>query len=128
MSPTMQYALKNERTGETVAGKAVLASSPLTRMKGLLGRKTLPRDEAIILRPASSIHTHFMRFALDVIYLDSEGEILKIVPNLVPFRFSAARRAHTVIEMVAGALSDKDLRVGDRLLFTSELEDVSQRT
>ena len=128
MSQTMQYVLKNARTGQAIAENAILASSPLARMKGLLGKKTLPIKEAIILRPASSIHTHFMRFALDVIYLDRDDEIVKVVRNLVPWRFSAAKRAHTVIEMVAGAITDKDLRVGDRLLFDSPLEDVAQRT
>lgn len=111
----MHQRIVNSRTGETVADNAVLANNPLTRMRGLLGRKSLPAGEAIILRPASSIHTVFMLFAIDVIYLDRDDTVVKIVPRLAPFRFSAASGARSVIEMAAGGLSGVDLKVGDRL-------------
>ena len=113
----MDYVITNGRTGQVVAEKAVLASSPLMRMKGLLGRASMPPSEAIILRPASSIHTLFMRFALDVLYLDREDRIVKVVPNLVPYRFSAAKKAHTVLEMTSGATAGMDLQPGDQLLI-----------
>jgi hypothetical protein len=114
----MRYVITNERTGEVVSGNAVLAANPLTRMKGLLGRSSMPSSEAIILRPASSIHTLFMRFGLDIIYVDRENQILKVVRDLAPFRFSSARGAMSVIEMAAGATGGHDLRAGDRLLFS----------
>ena len=114
----MRYTITSSRTGLVVAGDAVLASSPIARMKGLLGRSSLPRDEAIVLRPASSIHTLFMRFGLDVIYLDREDRVVKLVRDLAPFRFSAARGARSVIEMAAGATPNLDVEPGDRLVFT----------
>ena len=121
----MDYLITNSRTGQVVANPAVLASSPLMRMKGLLGRASMPVNEAIILRPASSIHTLFMRFALDVIYLDRDDKILKLVPNLVPFRFSAASKGHTVLEMASGATSALDLQPGDQLLMAPLSQDGS---
>ena len=113
----MRYRITNARTGGLVSDDAVLATSAVGRMKGLLGRKSMEPGEAIILRPASSIHTLFMRFPLDVIYLDSEHKVLKVVSNLVPFRFSATSRAQSVVEMASGSTRDLDLRVGDPLLL-----------
>jgi uncharacterized membrane protein (UPF0127 family) len=114
----MRYEITHSRTGAVVAGNAVLADSPLSRMKGLLGRRSMPAGEAIILRPASSIHTLFMRFALDVIYLDREDTVVKVVPDLVPWRFSAAPGARTVIEMAAGATKGLGIESGDRLVLS----------
>jgi uncharacterized protein len=107
----------NQRTGETIAKSAEVASNPLVRMRGLLGRRSMASGEAIILRPASSIHTMFMLFSIDVIYVDSADVVVKIVRNLAPFRFSAALAAHTAIEMAGGCLTTTDLSVGDRLIF-----------
>ena len=113
----MDYEITNSRTGQVVAARAKMASAPLTRMKGLLGRRSMAPGEAIILRPAGSIHTLFMLFALDVVYLDSDDRVVKVVPDLVPWRFSAARKAHTTVEMAAGATAGMDLAPGDQLSF-----------
>jgi len=119
--------VKNARSGETVAPNAYLADNPLTRMRGLLGRASLPAGEAMVIRPSSSIHTAFMRFAIDVIYLNKQDEVVKVVPNLAPFRLSAARGAHTVIEMSAGATAALDLRQGDRLMMSPRDEERAGR-
>ena len=116
----MLYRIANARTGQIVAEHADLAQSPLKRMKGLLGKKGLAPDEAIILRPASSIHTVFMRFAIDVIYIDRDSKVVKVVRNLVPYRFSSAKGAKTVIEMTAGATNSTDLHPGDQLVMTEQ--------
>ena len=122
----MRYQIVNSRTGEIVAEDALLAEQPLVRMKGLLGRASLPPGEAIILRPASSIHMMFMRFAIDVIYLDRNDMIVKLVPNLKPWRFSAARGAHTVIEMASDETHGIDLQPGDRLVMNRLSESLSK--
>jgi hypothetical protein len=122
----MRYEIRSERTGELVARDAYLADSPWSRMKGLLGKEGLEPGEAIILRPASSIHMLFMRFAIDVIYLNKQDEVVKLVRNLAPWRFSAARGAHSVIELAAGGLAGVALQPGDRLLL-SPLAGVSRR-
>ena len=110
-----QFRVKNLRTDEVIVPRASLAADPFNRMRGLLGKASLSPGEGIILQPASSIHTLFMRFAIDVIYLDEKGAIKKVVPNLVPFRFSWARGSHTVIEVPSGATRVLDLIPGDRL-------------
>ena len=106
-----------ERTGSVLAERAQLATDALSRMRGLLGRRDLPAGEAIILRPSSSIHTLFMAFAIDVIYVDRNDQVVKTVAGLKPYRLSAARRAHTTIEMRAGSLVGQDIKPGDKLAF-----------
>jgi hypothetical protein len=85
-------------------------------MRGLLGRKSLPSGEGILLRPAASVHMAFMRFAIDVVFLDRDNHVLKIVPNLRPWRAAAQRRAHAALELPAGECERRGLRVGDRLV------------
>ena len=112
----MTYEIVNERTGEVIAAKAALLAGPLARMKGLLGRSGLDQDEAVILRPCASLHTAFMRFNLDVVFLDKQGRVLKVARDLRPFRMTSKWGAHDAIEMAAGALTSQ-LSLGDRLLI-----------
>lgn len=72
------------------------------RMKGLLGRRGLEPGEGMLLRPAGSIHTAFMRFAIDVVFLDRELRVLEVVPRLPPWRTAACRGAKAVLELGAG--------------------------
>jgi uncharacterized membrane protein (UPF0127 family) len=92
-----------------------VASSPLARMRGLLGRSGLESGEGLLLQPASSVHTFFMRFAIDVVFLSRDGEVLKVADRVPPWRTAAARGAKTVIELAAGEAGRCGIRVGDRL-------------
>jgi uncharacterized membrane protein (UPF0127 family) len=92
-----------------------VAANPFTRMRGLLGRPSLPSGEGILLRPASSVHTGFMRFAIDVVFLDRELKVLHVVERLAPWRAAARREAHAVLELRAGECERHGLREGDRL-------------
>jgi uncharacterized membrane protein (UPF0127 family) len=84
-------------------------------MRGLLGRAGLEPGEGLLLRPASSVHTFFMRFPIDVVFLGAEGEVLKIAPELAPWRTAGARGAKAVVELPAGEAARVGLMVGDRL-------------
>ena len=81
-------------------------------MKGLLGRSQLGAGEGILLRPTSSIHTWFMRFPIDAVFLDRDLVVLKVATP-PPWRAAGARRAKAVLELAAGA--GAALRPGDRL-------------
>jgi uncharacterized membrane protein (UPF0127 family)/protein-S-isoprenylcysteine O-methyltransferase Ste14 len=102
--------------GSIVCERCVLADTALMRMKGLLGRAELPAGDAILLRPASSVHTAFMRFPIDVVFLDKEHCVTKIAANLRPWRTAAARHAETVVELAAGEAERRNLKVGDRIV------------
>lgn len=80
-----------------------VASSAVERLVGLLGRRSLDEGECVLLSPCSSVHTIGMRFAIDVVYLDRDGMVLKVVRDLLPWRWSlGGRRARMVLELAAG--------------------------
>jgi uncharacterized membrane protein (UPF0127 family) len=83
---------------------------------GLLGRRGLAKDEGLLLTPCTSVHTFFMRFPIDILYLDRERVVVKAVRALRPFRVSACLRGgHSILELAAGALEASGTQVGDRL-------------
>ena len=108
--------------GTVVCERCFVADRPLVRMKGLLGRSELARDEGILIRPCNSIHTLFMRFAIDAIFVDRNGTVLKIRANLKPWRSAWARRAHAVIELAAGEAERRGIATGDHIELVEAAE------
>jgi uncharacterized protein len=101
--------------GTIVCRRCVVASSPLARMKGLLGRERLDPDEGILLRPAGSIHMFFMRFAIDAIFCTRDLEVIDVVRDLAPWKIASRRGAKVVVELASGAASG--VAAGDRLVL-----------
>jgi uncharacterized protein len=101
--------------GRVVCERCLVAARPLRRMRGLLGRRDLPRGEGILLRPAASVHTFFMRFPIDVVFLDREQVVVGIEPRLRPWRTAGRRGAQAVLELAAGESERRGLAVGDAL-------------
>lgn len=91
------------------------AATPWSRLRGLLGRRGLAAANGLWIRPCNSVHCCFMRFAIDVLYLDGEQRILHIRHALRPWRFSACWRAHSVIELAAGECRRLNIECGDSL-------------
>jgi uncharacterized membrane protein (UPF0127 family) len=102
--------------GRVVCERCLVATRPLRRMRGLLGRRALPADEGILLRPAGSIHTAFMRFPIDAVFLDPDLVVVGIAPELPPWRAAARKGAHAVLELASGESGRRGLRVGERLV------------
>jgi uncharacterized membrane protein (UPF0127 family) len=98
--------------GRVVCERCLVAARPLRRMRGLLGRRTLPSDEGLLLRPAGSIHTAFMRFPIDAVFLDRDNRVVKVVSDLAPWRTAAFRGARAVLELQAGEAARRGLRAG----------------
>jgi uncharacterized membrane protein (UPF0127 family) len=88
-------------------------------MRGLLGRKSLPQDEGILLRPAWSIHTAFMRFPIDAVFIDPEQVVIRIEHAMRPFKTASCRGAREVVELAAGECERRGLEVGDRIAWAS---------
>ncbi len=107
--------LINERTGRTVADVVEVAVTRKTRRQGLLGRTGLAPFSALVLAPCAAVHTAFMRFAIDVVFVDRDGRALHVVSHLAPWRAAMSLFAHAVIEMPAGTLGIRDVAVGDAL-------------
>jgi len=103
------------RNGDRVCPDCLVATSARRRMKGLLGRRALSQDEGLWLEPASSVHTWFMRFPIDVVFLDRDKRVLRIVESMRPWRMAAKRRSRAVLELAAGGAARTELKVGDVL-------------
>jgi uncharacterized protein len=101
--------------GNVACERCQVADRMLPRMRGLLGRRGLERGEGMLLRPASSIQTFFMRFPIDAVFLDREGRVLEVREHLPPWRLAACRGAHATVELAAGDARRRALRPGDRL-------------
>jgi hypothetical protein len=102
--------------GTVVCRNCAIASNPLARMKGLLGRSGLDADEGLVFPGTGSIHMFFMRFAIDAVFCDRELHVVKVARNLKPWRMAAARGANVVIELPVGAAAG--LEAGDRLVLS----------
>jgi uncharacterized protein len=87
-------------------------------MRGLLGRDKLEPGTGMLLSPEPSVHTFFMRFPIDVVFLDKAKTIVKVVDDLRPWRAAGARKAVAALELPAGAAEAAGLRAGMKLVAT----------
>lgn len=112
MNRPPRVAVRVVSTGTTVAC-AELAATPLRRLRGLLGRDGLAEGDGLVIDPCSGVHTCFMRFPIDVLFVNREGRILRAVERMTPFRFaSGGRGAVRTIELPAGTIGRAGLARG----------------
>jgi uncharacterized membrane protein (UPF0127 family) len=109
--PGTRYGLWNRRTGEAIATRLLPAFDSASRREGLLGRARLAEGEALVLAPCSAVHTAFMQFPLDLLFLDRQGLVLKVALAVPPWRIRLVWRGFAVVELAAGALAG--CRTGD---------------
>jgi uncharacterized membrane protein (UPF0127 family) len=108
----------NVSRGTVVASQVEKAESHWARFMGLMGRRGLPEGGGMLITPCSSVQTSFMRFSIDVVFLDRDGQVVKVVPKMKPYRGAfGGRGAHSVLELPAGAAADGVIAVGDRLVW-----------
>ncbi|MEK7355784.1 MAG: DUF192 domain-containing protein [Bdellovibrionota bacterium] len=113
--------LVNKTKNVEVAGFVRVADSFFARAIGLMGKKSLPAGEALwfkgaFLMPANSIQTHFMRFAIDVVFTDRSLVVKEIVRDLKPWRMTKpVRGAVDCFELAAGSLARTKIEIGDQL-------------
>ena len=112
--PTEQVV--DERTGRVVATAVRTADGAWGSFKGLMLQKALPAGHGLLFRPARGVHTHFMRFPIDLVFLDESNRVVKIREAMRPWRFDLTKAAG-VIEMSAGAARAAEVQVGDVLRF-----------
>ena len=111
MSQLPEVALAND-DGTVVCERCLLAKTPLARMRGLLGRSGLSSGEGLLLQPAGSVHTAFMRFTIDAVFLDAADRVMKVATELRPWRTAACRGARSVLELPEGEADRRGLRPG----------------
>ncbi|MFH1691016.1 MAG: DUF192 domain-containing protein [Candidatus Omnitrophota bacterium] len=108
------YKAINQDNGAVLANKLRVAQTFKSRSQGLLNRNGLEQGEALLIQPCTSIHTFFMKFPIDVAFLDRKGRVVKIAKNIRPWRLSGCLfGAHMVIEFNAGTLTNSLINVGN---------------
>ena len=111
----MPHVLMNDRTHRAVALDVDLATTRAERRRGLLGRDNLRPGEGLLLTPCMAVHTVCMRFAIDVVFIDRDGRVVRVVSHVRPWRMTVSFRAHAVIELAAGTAAAHGITVGDFL-------------
>lgn len=109
--------MRNVTRGTVLAERAGVADTPQKRNTGLLKHESLQSGEGLWIVPTQGVHTFFMKFAIDVLYLNKSRQVLKIRPSMGKSRLSLCLRAHSVLELPAGMAADTDTAVGDQLEF-----------
>ncbi len=107
------WHLVSETTGKTVVARLTIADGFWSRLAGLQFRRPLAADAGVLLVPCNSVHTCFLRFPIDVVFLDGKGSVLAVRQNLRPWRLARGpKESHAVLEVPAGSV---DLQPGEKL-------------
>ena len=88
--------------GAQLCARCAIADRPWTRLRGLLGRSDLPEGEGMLFRRTGSVHTMFMRFPIDVVFLDAGLEVLSVRESVPAWRAVKQRGARVTLELAAG--------------------------
>lgn len=108
----------NQTKNTVLAGKVTIADKPLARMIGLLGKDALRKDEALVLRPCNSIHTFFMRFAIDVLFLDAGNKVVARKVCFKPWKMSQIFwKAKSALELPCGVIDNSNTKEGDQIVI-----------
>lgn len=114
----MSRHLLIQGSGREIASSAAVADTFFSRLKGLLGRRSLIAGEALLILPCTSIHTFFMTFSIDAVFFDRDRTVLKIYRNLAPWKCSTIiPKAWGVAELPVGTVDSVPINIGDRLFW-----------
>ena len=107
--------LRNSSKEITIIHKLEVAESFFSRAIGLLGRNQLHDESGLWIKPCSDIHTWFMRFNFDAVFVDSKLIVQSVHPNLKPWKFIWQRKASSVFELPEGKVEKARIEIGDQL-------------
>ena len=106
----------NIRTHKELANNVRVADNLFTRMKGLLGKKELLEGEALWIKPCFSVHTFFMKFSIDIVFLNKTNQVIAAVSNLTPNRMTRLYpQSFSVLELPTGTIDASNTEVGDEI-------------
>jgi len=118
--------LVNATKKTVVSDHCRFANSVLKRMVGLLNRRVLAQGEGLLLDRCYGIHTFFMRFSIDVLFLDKELRVMRAVPALPPFRTSVVKHAVYVLELPVGSIERSQTAAGDQIQMKTTMADAGR--
>lgn len=110
--------LINKNNGKILADRIELADNFFSRTKGLLGKSELCRGEGLHIIPCSSIHSFFMKFAFDAVFINKKNEVVYLIKNMPAWKISkVCFLAHSVVELPSGVIKESETNIGDVLEF-----------
>jgi uncharacterized membrane protein (UPF0127 family) len=113
----MKVAVRNQTRG-TVLGDAIdLADTSAKRRTGLLKHDHLEPGTGLWIVPCESVHTFFMKFAIDLVYVDRKHKVRKVRHAVPAWRLSACLTAHSILELPPGTARQTGTVAGDELVF-----------
>jgi len=108
--------LLNQTRNVILVEEVSIAKTPCSRIKGLLGKKFFPAGQALVIEPCNSIHTFFMNFSIDVLFVDKKYKIVKILNDFKPNKFTQIYwSVNKAIEFPSGTLNSSNSQIGDQL-------------
>lgn len=108
----------NETRKTTLGDRIEIADRGKLRMKGLLGRDRLDHGGGLWIIPCEAVHTCWMKFTIDLVYLNRKRRVAKIKRGVPAWRISGALLAHSVLELPAGTIEETLTRKGDQIAIT----------
>ncbi len=111
----MSGSIQRVEDGRCVVPRALRTENMLERMRGLLARPALQSGQGLLIEPCSAVHMLGMTCALDLVFLNAAGRILKLVRALLPWRMAACSGARMVLELPAGSIDTLELAEGQTL-------------
>lgn len=112
----------NRTRATELATRLTVAATSAQRNRGLLGRQRLEPGQGLWIVPCQAVHTFFMRFAIDLVYVDRKMRVRKVKPNVKPWRISTCWLAHSVLELPAGVVQATGTARGDVLDYEEVFE------
>lgn len=116
----MKIVVRNQTRKTVLADAAELADTSEKRRTGLLKHDRLDPGQGLWIVPCESVHSFFMKFAIDLVYLDRNKKVRKVRHRMLPWRVSACLSAHSILELPAGAAAASSTQAGDQLEMLSQ--------
>ena len=122
MAPASLARVRRTADGVVVCERCEVPKSAFGRMRGLLGRSGLEPGDGMLIDSAPSVHMFFMRFPIDVVFVDRDWRVVGVRHGLRPWRVAGARRAVAALELPAGAAAEAGIEEGDVLALDDQEE------
>lgn len=112
------FKIVNINNENVIAEYTSYADTFMTRLKGLMFKRSFNKGEGLVIVPCNSIHTFWMKFPIDVVFLSQDDTVVYVIEDLKPNRISPLiRNAHSVLELPVGTISDVNIKIGDSFIY-----------
>ncbi|MFN8008936.1 MAG: DUF192 domain-containing protein [Terriglobia bacterium] len=118
---TRRLLVTNVTRGKTLADSLEVADTFLKSLIGLIGQSSLRKGQGLWINPCQSVHTFWMRFPIDVLFLDQKGVVVDVIESMKPFRISKHFwKARSVLELPAASVRESSTQAGDLIEFSHD--------